>query len=59
MSGAKPFRCEANGKDNRSRVMREYYARFCENLGLKYPGLLDSLVGIFEILFNYSRVHSR
>jgi len=22
--------------------MREYYARFCENLGLKCPGLLDN-----------------
>lgn len=30
----------AKRKDNRSRVMREYYARFCENLELKYSTLL-------------------
>jgi len=30
--------------------MREYYARFCENLGLKYPGLLDKITS-FELKF--------
>ncbi|PPL04200.1 hypothetical protein SAMN05444682_1201, partial [Parapedobacter indicus] len=27
--------------DNKSRVSGDAYARFCENLGLKCPGLLD------------------
>lgn len=28
--------------DNKSRVNGDVYARFCENLGLKCPGLLDN-----------------
>jgi hypothetical protein len=36
--------------------MREYYARFCENLGLKYPGLLDNKINSTKIDISYHHI---